>query len=66
MKLPISPGEYLFVTGLIYFVAGMYVIYVDRFIEPEWLQLIWILVLMIPLFVPMKRIVRNTPLWKTE
>ena len=64
MKLPISPGEYMFVTGLIYFVVGMYDIFVDRFIEPEWLQMIWILVLLVPVLFPMPGIVRNTPFWR--
>ena len=62
MKLPISPGEYMFWTGLIYFVVGMYDIFVDRFIEPEYLQMIWILVLMVPVWIPMNKIVYNTPL----
>lgn len=66
MKLPISPGEYMFVTGLIYFVVGMYDIFVDRFIEPEWLQMIWVLVLLIPVLFPMRGIVRNTPFWRKE
>lgn len=66
MKFPLSPGEYLFITGLIYFIVGMYDIFVDRFVEPEYLQLTWILVLMIPVIIPMKRIVRNTPFWRTH
>jgi hypothetical protein len=66
MKLPISPGEYMFATGLIYFVVGMYDIFVDRFIEPEYLQMIWILVLLIPVLFPMPGIVRGTPFWKVK
>ena len=65
MKLPLSPGEYMFVTGAIYFVAGMYDIFVDRFIEPKWLQMIWVLVLLVPVLIPMNRIVRNTPFWRS-
>lgn len=65
MKLPISPGEYMFVTGLIYFAVGMYDIFVDRFIEPEWLQMIWILVLLIPVLLPIGRVVRGAPFWRT-
>lgn len=64
MKLPVSPGEYMFVTGAIYFAVGMYDIFVHRFIEPEWLEMVWILVLLIPILVPMPGIVRNTPFWR--
>lgn len=64
MKLPLTPGEYMFVTGLVYFVVGTYDIFVDRFIEPEWLQMIWILVLLVPVLLPIPKIVRGTPFWK--
>ena len=66
MKLPISPGQYMFCTGLVYFAVGMFDIFVYRFCEPEWIQMIWMLVLMIPVLVPMRKIVRNTPFWRTE
>jgi hypothetical protein len=56
----------MFATGLIYFVVGMYDIFVDRFIEPEYLQMIWILVLLIPVLFPIPRIVRGTPFWRTK
>lgn len=54
----------MFVTGLVYFVVGMYDIFVDRFIEPEYLQMIWILVLMIPVLLPVGKLVRNSPFWR--
>ncbi len=66
MKLPISPGQYMFWTGLVYFVVSMFDIFVYRFCEPEWIQMTWILVLMIPVLVPMKKLVRNTPFWRAE
>ncbi len=65
MKLPISPGQYMFWTGLIYFVVGMYDIFVDRFVEPEFIQMTWILVLLIPVLLPVGRIVRGAPFWRT-
>ena len=65
MKLPLSPGEYMFVTGLIYFVVGMYDIFVDRFVEPEYIQMAWIFVLFIPVLFPINKIVRNTPFWRS-
>ncbi len=62
----ISPGQYMFWTGVVYFMVGMFDIFVYRFCEPEMIQMVWILVLMIPVFVPMRRFVRNTPLWRVE
>lgn len=64
MKLPISPGQYLSYTGLIYFVVGMYSIFVDRFVEPDVLQVVWLVVLLIPVLLPIPKIVRNTPFWR--
>jgi hypothetical protein len=62
----ISPGQYMFWTGVIYFIVGMFDIFVYRFCDPEWIQMAWILVLMIPVLIPMRRFVRNTPLWRVE
>lgn len=61
-----SPGEYMFLTGLIYFVVGMYDIFVDRFVEPEYIQMVWTLVLLIPVLFPVRRLVRGAPFWKVE
>jgi len=66
IKLPLSPGEYMFITGFVYFWTGMYDIFIDRFIEPEFLQMIWILVLLIPVLFPIRRIVRGSPFWSKE
>ena len=65
MKLPISPGQYMFWTGLIYFVVGMYDIFVDRFVEPEFIQMTWMLVLLIPVLFPVGKLVRGAPFWRT-
>lgn len=65
MKLPISPGQYMFWTGLIYFVVGMYAIFVDRFVEPEFIQMAWMLVLLIPVLLPVGKLVRGAPFWRT-
>jgi membrane-associated PAP2 superfamily phosphatase len=56
----------MFVTGLIYFVVGMYDIFVDRFIEPEWLQMCWILVLLVPVLLPVSKLVRGSPFWRIK
>jgi hypothetical protein len=64
IKFPLSPGEYMFFTGLVYFLAGMFDIFVYRFCEPEWLQMVWMLVLLIPVLLPVKWLVRNSPFWR--
>ena len=64
MKLPISPGQYLFCSGLVYFVVGMFDIFVYHFCETEYIQMAWMLVLLIPVLVPMRKFVRNTPFWR--
>jgi len=66
MKLPVSPSEYMFVTGLIYFIVGMYDIFVDRFVEPEYIQMVWVLVLLIPVLFPVPKLVRGTPFWRVK
>jgi hypothetical protein len=63
-RFPLTPSEYMFWTGLVYFVIGMYDIFVDRFVEPEFIQIAWVLVLMIPVLFPVRWLVRGTPFWK--
>ena len=65
MKLPLSPGEYMFATGLVYFVVGMYNVFVDQFVPTEILQMIWILILLVPVLLPIGRLVRGAPFWRT-
>ena len=60
----LSGGQYLFYTGLVYFIAGILDLFWYRFAEPEVLQAVWVVVLALPLLVPMQRIVRIDPLWK--
>ena len=62
----ISPGQYMFYTGLVYFIVGMFDIFVYRFIEPEWLQMIWVLVLLIPVLFPIGKLVRGAPMWRVK
>lgn len=60
----LSSGQYLFYTGLVYFILGLLDLFWYRFTEPEVLQAVWVVVLALPLLVPMQRIVRIDPLWK--
>ena len=56
----------MFYTGLVYFIVGMFDIFVYRFIEPEWLQMIWVLVLLIPVLFPIGKLVRGAPMWRIK
>lgn len=64
MKLPISPGQYMFWTGLVYFVVGMFDVLVYRFCEPEYIQMTWMMVLLIPVLLPIGKLVRGAPFWQ--
>jgi len=61
---PLTSGEWLFFTGLVYFVVGMVDIFWYRFAEPEYIQMVWLTVVALPLFVPMRRIVRINTIWR--
>jgi hypothetical protein len=62
----ISSGQYMFYTGLVYFIVGMFDIFVYRFCEPEMIQMVWMLVLLIPVLLPIGNIVRGAPFWRSE
>lgn len=47
-----SGGHYLFWSGAIYLTAGMYVVFIDRFVDPGYLAPIWIAVLTLPFLIP--------------
>ena len=57
----LSPGQYMFYTGVIYFFTGMFDIFVYRFCEPEIIQMAWCLILMIPVLLPINKFVRGAP-----
>lgn len=54
----------MFVTGLVYFIAGTINLFWFKFAEIEYVQMTWILILMLPLVIPMRRVVRIDPLWR--
>jgi hypothetical protein len=62
----ISGGQYMFWTGLVYFIVSMFDILVYRFCEPEYIQMVWIMVLMVPVLFPIGKLVRGAPFWRTE
>ena len=61
----ISGGQYMFYTGVVYFIAGMINLFVYKFWEVEYIQMIWILVLLVPVLFPIKY-VENSPFWRTR
>ena len=62
----ISPGQYMFYTGVIYLIVGMFDIFVYRFCEPEYIQMVWTLVLLIPVLFPIGKLVRGAPMWRVK
>lgn len=61
--MTISSGAWLVSTTMIYFVVCLANIFLHRLVDPVYVQLIWLAVTALPLFVPMQKIVRMDPLW---
>jgi len=60
-----SGGYYLFWTGFVYFWTGMFNIFVHEFTRSEFIQIAWILVLMLPLTVkPIARYFNMKLIWE--
>jgi hypothetical protein len=64
MKLPLSPLAYMILVGSVYLIAGLVNFFVYEFAKLEYIQLVWLVVLSLPVFVPMRKIVRGSPLWR--
>jgi len=63
MKLPISPLTWMVGCAIIYVIAGL-ANFVYHFVAFEYIEMVWILVFALPLYVPMRRIVDIGPLWR--
>lgn len=60
-----TSGYYIFWTGFVYFWASMFNVFVYKFTHIEFIQLAWILVLMLPLVVkPVARFFNMTVIWE--
>ena len=59
---PMSPAVWLISVNLAYLVVGLINLFVYNFTHTEVIQMAWILVLMLPVWCPMKRIVKDSPL----
>ena len=64
MNLPISPGAWLFATCVIYFIVGMTNLFVYKFTDAEYIQLVWLYFTAMPLFISMRKIVSINPIWR--
>lgn len=62
----LSPLQYLVVVNVIYFFVGMFNIFGYRFTESEYIQAVWIFILMIPVFFPVNKFVSGAPLWRIK
>lgn len=50
--MKMSGGVWLFVTSFIYFVVGMIDLFVYNFAKTEYIQIVWIVVVSLPLWIP--------------
>ena len=58
-------GYYLFWASFVYFFTGMFNIFVYEFTRVEYIQVVWLLVLMLPLVVkPVARYFNMRLLWE--
>lgn len=64
MKLPLSAGEWLFTTSIIYFIIGIFNLFVYKFAPIEYIQMVWLLITALPLFIPMSKIVSVNTFWR--
>ncbi len=66
MKLPLSPLEYMVITAGTYLVAGLINLFVYRFTEAEYISAVYVLVLSLPIWLPMGKLVNFIPVWKIK
>lgn len=60
-----TPGLWLFSTVIVYFVVGMFNLFVYKFTKVEYIQPVWLLITALPLyFPPASRWIGVGPIWK--
>jgi hypothetical protein len=52
MKFKMTPARWLFIVSTIYFVIGMGNIFIYHFTKTEIIQVVWVIILSMPLYVP--------------
>lgn len=65
MKFPISSLAWLFGINSIYLVIGLLDIYY-KWWPTEYVQAVWIVILSLPIWIPMQRIVNMDPIWQVK
>jgi hypothetical protein len=66
MKLPLSGGEWLFINGFIYLIVGLVDVFWYNSTYIVVIQLVWLLMLWLPLIVPMEKIINVNPIWRNK
>ena len=65
VKFPVSPLVWLVVINCIYLVVGLLDIYY-KWWPTEYVQAVWCVILSMPVWIPMQRIVDMDPFWKIK
>ena len=66
IKLPLSGGEWLFINGFIYLIVGLVDVFWYNSTYIVVIQLVWLLMLWLPLIVPMEKIINVNPIWRNK
>lgn len=60
-----TPGYWLFWTSLVYFCAGMFNIFVYKFCPEELIQIVWLFIMSMPLWIrPMATWLKMRVFWE--
>jgi hypothetical protein len=65
IKFPVSTLAWMLTINGIYLVVGLLDLYF-KWWTPEYVQMVWMLVLSLPIWLPMRRIVRMNPIWQMD
>lgn len=63
VKFPVNPIVWMLVINGIYLVVGLLDIYF-KWWPTEYVQAVWVVILSLPIWLPMQRIVSIDPIWK--
>ena len=63
VKFPVNPIVWMLTINIIYMIVGFADLYYHWW-PVEYVQAVWCLVLSLPLWIPMHRIVAMDPIWK--
>lgn len=66
MKLPVSPVTWMTTTTAVYVVTALLNTFMWQWTSVEYIQMVWLLLLALPVFVPMTRVVKMEPIWRLK